>query len=97
MYDAEIGTLKRETYVDFLNNFQVEWRLMNSLILRARVMLSFKRNDGDEFLPATHSNFAGITKDSRWRINCGKGLTGWIMAGVVTCPGYSRELCYHVR
>ena len=27
-------------------------------------MLSFKRNDGDEFLPAAHSSFANITKDS---------------------------------
>ena len=64
MYDAEIGTLKQESYVDFLNNFQVEWRALNGLILRARVMLSFKRNDGDEFLPAAHSSFANITKDS---------------------------------
>ena len=64
MYDAEIGTLKKESYVDFLNNFQVEWRALNGLILRARVMLSFKRNDGDEFLPAAHSSFANITKDS---------------------------------
>ena len=29
-----------------------------------RVMLSFKRNNGDEFLPAAHSSFASITKDS---------------------------------
>lgn len=64
MYDAEIGTLKQESYSDFLNNFQVEWRLWNSLILRGRVMLSFKRNNGDEFLPAAHSSFASITKDS---------------------------------
>ena len=64
MYDAEIGTLRQESYSDFLNNFQVEWRLWNSLILRGRVMLSFKRNNGDEFLPAAHSSFASITKDS---------------------------------
>lgn len=64
MYDAEIGTLYQQSYIEFVNNFEIEWRLWNSLILRGGLTLGIKRNDGDEFLPATHSSFAHINKYS---------------------------------
>lgn len=64
----------------------MEWRALNGLILRARVMLSFKRNDGDEFLPAAHSSFANITKDSPVEEQLRKGSYRLDNGKVVTCP-----------
>jgi len=64
MYDAEIGTLLQQSYVQFTNNFEIEYRPYDALVLKGGLTLGFKRNDGDEFLPATHSSFANITRSS---------------------------------
>lgn len=73
MYDAEIGTLYQQSYVEFINNFEIEWRPIEALILRGGVTLGLKRNDGDEFLPATHSSFASINKYSSTEEQLRKG------------------------
>ncbi len=57
MYDATIGTLSRETYLDFVNNFYVEYRITPSWKVTGRLGISAKRNDSDDFLPANHSTF----------------------------------------
>lgn len=58
MYDATIGTKISSTYLDFLNNFYVEYRPTQYMRVTARVGVSSKRSDADEFLPANHSTFS---------------------------------------
>jgi hypothetical protein len=59
MYNAMIGTKYTENYLDFVNNFYTEINLSNAMKVVARIGLSAKRNDGEEFLPALHSKYSG--------------------------------------
>ncbi|MDR2130171.1 MAG: SusC/RagA family TonB-linked outer membrane protein [Odoribacteraceae bacterium] len=61
MYDALIGTLNKETYLDFVNNFYVEWQINEHLKTTGRVGVSNKRSDWEEFLPADHSTFSTLS------------------------------------
>lgn len=63
----------QQSYVEFVNNFEIEWRPIQALILRGGITLGLKRNDGDEFLPATHSSFADINKYSSTEDQLRKG------------------------
>lgn len=79
MYDAQLGTLYAESYFDFLNNFYAELNLFDALKVVARLGVSTKRSDADEFLPALHSSFAEYTMDAdkekrgSYRLDNGKG------------------------
>lgn len=58
MYDATIGTLYQSSYLDFVNNFYVEYRPTTHIKVTGRLGISAKRSDADEFLPANHSDFS---------------------------------------
>ena len=58
MYDATIGTVNKASYLDILDNLYIEWTPSEGLTTMARLGISAKRNDADEFYPATHSKFA---------------------------------------
>ncbi len=58
MYDATIGTLNTSSYLDFLNNFYVEFRPTQHIKVAGRLGISAKRSSADEFLPANHSTFS---------------------------------------
>lgn len=58
MYDAEIGTFSTQSYLEFVNNFEVEYRFTDYLKVVGRVGVSSKRNSADEFLPANHSIYS---------------------------------------
>jgi TonB-linked SusC/RagA family outer membrane protein len=58
IHDALIGTLNQESYLDFTNNFYVEWQLNDYLKTTGRVGVSNKRSDWEEFLPANHSTYS---------------------------------------
>jgi TonB-linked SusC/RagA family outer membrane protein len=58
MYDATIGTLYESTYLDFTNNFYVEYRPTTHIKVTGRMGISAKRSGADEFLPANHSTFS---------------------------------------
>lgn len=57
MYNSTIGTLYKESYIDFTNNFYAEWNINKEFKLVGRVGVSTKRSDADEFLPSIHSIF----------------------------------------
>ena len=57
MYDAELGTLSKESYLDFTNNLYVEWNINNDFKLIGRLGIAMKRSDSDDFKPAQHSDF----------------------------------------
>lgn len=58
MYDSTLGTLDKESYLEITNNFYAEWQATEALKLTARVGVTAKRSDADEFYPARHSKFA---------------------------------------
>ena len=61
MYDALIGTLDRETYLNFTNNFYIEWNITPHVKTTGRVGISNKRSDAEKFLPADHSKFSNYS------------------------------------
>jgi TonB-linked SusC/RagA family outer membrane protein len=60
IYDAMIGTLNKESYLDFVNNFYAEWQLNEHFKATGRLGISSKRSDWEEFLPADHSTFSTL-------------------------------------
>jgi TonB-linked SusC/RagA family outer membrane protein len=58
MYDATIGTTNTSSYLDFLNNFYVEYRATDDIKITSRLGISAKRSNADEFLPSNHSTFS---------------------------------------
>lgn len=60
LYNATLNTFDRNESNDLTNNFSVEWNLHPDLVFRGRLGLT--KNDGtsDLFLPADHTQFAGM-------------------------------------
>lgn len=63
LYDATIGTKFTSSYLQFTNNFYAEWQITSDLKATARLGISEKRNDADNFYPSTHSMFASFTSN----------------------------------
>ena len=64
LYDATIGTHIQNTYLQFTNNFYVEWYMTPDLKLTGRFGINAKRNDADTFYPALHSRFSSFSYQS---------------------------------
>lgn len=60
MWNATIGTSKTSQYLDFTDNFYVEYNLAQSLKLVARFGIDTKKTQYDTFLPAEHTSFVKI-------------------------------------
>lgn len=61
LYDATLNTFDKNEYVNFMNNFSVEWVIIDGLRLRGKLGYSTTRSTSDVFLPAEHSTFASNT------------------------------------
>ena len=57
MWNAFIGTSDTSQYLDFTDNFYVEYHLAQSLKLVARMGIDTKKTQYDRFLPAEHTSF----------------------------------------
>ena len=57
MWNAFIGTSETSQYLDFTDNFYVEYHLAQSLKLVARMGIDTKKTQYDKFLPAEHTDF----------------------------------------
>lgn len=64
MYDAVIGTSLKSTYSEFVNNFYTEWTITPDWKAVIRLGAQHKRNDSDDYYPATHSRFANYTTEA---------------------------------
>lgn len=58
LYDASLNTINKSEYFTFINNFSVEWQIIEGLRLRAKLGVTTTRNSSDYFLPAEHSYFS---------------------------------------
>ncbi len=60
MYNSIIGTSLTSSYLQFTNNFYAEWQPVKNWKATTRIGVSEKRNDVDDFYPASHSIFANV-------------------------------------
>ncbi len=57
LYNASLGTKFENAYQNFIDNFSVEWDVLEGLKLKGAVSLNKKMTVGDRFLPANHNSF----------------------------------------
>ena len=61
LYDASLDVQNTSEYLDFTDNFYVEYSPVKSLKMVARFGLDTKRTGAEEFYPAAHSRFSDIS------------------------------------
>jgi len=57
LYNASLGTKSEKAYDDFINNFSLEWDVLEGLKLKAKISLNKKNLTSDDFKPADHTDF----------------------------------------
>ncbi|WP_236778436.1 SusC/RagA family TonB-linked outer membrane protein [Pseudalgibacter alginicilyticus] len=75
LYNTTLETKDVSSYLNFVNNFYLEWDVLPSLKAIARVGIDLKRSDADEFYPGQHTLFDTETDDTRkgsYQVNNGK-------------------------
>lgn len=77
LYNATLNTKNETTYLEFVNNFYVEYSFWDDFKVRARMGISTKRSDSDEYYPANHTRFEGyygvnVYRKGSYQVNNGK-------------------------
>ncbi len=57
LYNGELNTYMKSNYSNLTNNFMLEWNLKPELVLTGRIGVSKRKNESDDFKPATHTYF----------------------------------------
>ena len=57
LYNSTLGTKDEGRYKNFVNNFSVEWKIINGLNLKGQFSVSDKGFESDLFLPSEHTQF----------------------------------------
>ena len=57
LYDATLNTYNRSNYTQIVNNFSIEWNIIDQLRLRGQLGISKTYNKSDTFYPAEHTRF----------------------------------------
>lgn len=63
MYNALLNTKNFSKYTELINNFYIEWNILENLKLTGRLGLSKKQNSRDDFYPASHTRFINYGDD----------------------------------
>lgn len=58
LYDAQLNITDEEDYLNFVNNFSIEWNVSQSFTLMGRFSITRQSGETNYFLPAQHSKFA---------------------------------------
>ncbi len=61
LWDASLNTVNKSEYFTFINNFSLEWLIIDGLRLRAKLGVTTTRSSSDYFLPKEHSYFTTAT------------------------------------
>lgn len=82
LYNATTNSKSQTSYLSFTNNFYIEYKPIEDLKLTARVGLTTKRSDADEYYSNKHGNFSGSNyvfddsfKAGSYQLNYGKSST----------------------
>lgn len=57
LYDATLNSINESAYKQYINNFSIEWNIVEGLKLRGSLGLSTQNNTSDVFVPPGHSTF----------------------------------------
>lgn len=63
LWNARINTKNFSKYTELINNFYIEWKVLEQLKLVGRLGLSRQINSRDDFYPASHSKFADYSEE----------------------------------
>lgn len=63
LYDASLKVVDTSKYLDFTDNFYIEYSPLKALKIVARAGVDTKRTSSDEFFPAKHSRFLSVSTD----------------------------------
>lgn len=77
LYNSTLGSVLDQSYLNFTNNFYLEWTIIPGLRTVARAGVDLKRSDADEFYPALHTRFdsylaADVARKGSYQVNNGK-------------------------
>ena len=67
LYNAQLNTLLQKKYIDFTNNFEVQWFAFTGMKITGRLGFSEKRSREDTFYPAYHLKFRNMTEEDQYR------------------------------
>ncbi len=76
LYNARLNTLLQKKYIDFTNNFEVQWFAFTGMKITGRLGLSEKRSREDTFYPANHLKFRNMTEKDQYRKGSYRLLNG---------------------
>lgn len=62
MYNATLNTRDRTAYDDFVDNFSVEWNILDNLKLKGNFSLQRVNKTVDVFKPSDHTDFIAVEK-----------------------------------
>lgn len=63
LWNAQINTKNFSKYTELINNFYLEWNILEQLKVVGRLGLSKKQNVREDFYPASHTKFADYKAD----------------------------------
>ena len=79
LYNSTLNSKIASSYLNFTNNFYLEWKVMPGLKATTRIGVDIKNSDGDEFYPSSHTKFEylnnienGDLRKGSYQVNNGK-------------------------
>lgn len=67
LYNGTLNTKLTSGYLEFANNFYIEYNILNGLKAVGRIGITTQRSEGDQFYPANHTKFADYTDEDLLR------------------------------
>lgn len=67
LYNSTLDSKITSDYLNFINNFYLEWRIIPAIRATARIGIDVKKNDADEFYPSKHTRFENYYGDDAQR------------------------------
>lgn len=65
LYNSTLNSINASSYLNFTNNFYLEWKILPELKTTARLGISTWSNEADEFYPAGHTRFEDVADENR--------------------------------
>ncbi|MDE7373723.1 MAG: SusC/RagA family TonB-linked outer membrane protein, partial [Odoribacter sp.] len=90
LYDASLNTIDKSGYEELTDNFAVDWKIIDGLMLRGQFGITSNNSHSDYFLPAGHSYFTTGTNSDIYNTDEGffrKGKYKYGTGNSVTTSG----------
>ena len=83
LYDAVLNTINESNYIEIINNFSIDWKILEGMFLRGGFGVSQKNNESDRFYPPSHTMFQteayesdeGYFRRGRYNYSTGKNFS----------------------